>query len=291
MENLNQFEGVFTLLKRLFKYLENHLSLTVLIPASLGGVWQIIELSQISFAYIRFFSPSQVLSDGLLILILLISFSLTFYLMYIIHGKYINPDPKVDEVDNYVQKVTSPNYVKCAILFVVFIMLLVLQFYSLSEILKEPDSLWTILSIFPVCIIVSYFALGAWIFCNLSIVNTWFYRNVMRHTIGVWFIAILISFFMLVDSFRTAFALPKNLVNTDVIEYQIRKANPYSQPHIVYNNDKYIFIELNNFYYLRDTPVNGAIMIIPVEDILQLSKSQYKLPEHTEAGYHYLRKK
>ncbi|HLP56623.1 MAG TPA: hypothetical protein VK151_16420 [Fluviicola sp.] len=53
------------------QFWKNNLSLIVIIPYVLGGIWQIIELSNISLTYIRFFSVTQSVSDGLLMLIIL----------------------------------------------------------------------------------------------------------------------------------------------------------------------------------------------------------------------------
>jgi hypothetical protein len=53
------------------QFWKRNLSLIVIIPYVLGGIWQIVELSTISLAYIRFFSVTQSVSDGLLMLVVL----------------------------------------------------------------------------------------------------------------------------------------------------------------------------------------------------------------------------
>ena len=288
MEDFNQLQIIFNLVKRGVRYLSKHLSLVLLIPALLGGIWQIIELSQMSFSYLRFFSPSQVLADGLLILTLLIFFIGTFYFLYIIYSRYINSVSVDDSSNQEPLEITSKtNYIKCFSLFLLYMILLLFEIYTLSNILKKPDSFFTIIILFPVATIILYLALAAWMFANLSIVRTWFYKNILRHTIWLWFMAIVISFMLTASSFRNSFALPKNLVNTDIIVHQIAEANPETQPVIVYNNDKYLFIELNNFFYLHNKPVNGGMLIVPVEDIFHLSEVKYKLPEYTEAANHF----
>lgn len=288
MNDLEQLQIIFNIVKRGIRYLSKHLSLVLLIPALLGGVWQIIELSQMSFAYVRFFSPSQVLADGLLLLILLIFFIGTFFFLYLIYSRYINSKSVDNDSNDESLEITSKtNYIKCVSLFILYIILLLFEIYTLSNILKKPDSFFTILILFPIATIILYLALAAWMFANLSIVRTWFYKNILRHTIWLWFMAIVISFILTASSFRNSFALPKNLVNTDIIVHQIAETNPEAQPMIVYNNDKYLFIELNNFYYLNNKPVNGTMLIIPVEDIFHLSEAKYKLPQYTEAAYHF----
>ena len=55
-------------LKIFFEFIKNNISVILLLPAILGGFWQIIELSKMSISYIRFFSATQLLPDGLLVL-------------------------------------------------------------------------------------------------------------------------------------------------------------------------------------------------------------------------------
>ena len=57
-------------LKLFIEFVRNNISL-ILLPAILGGVWQILELSKMSISYIRFFSATQLLPDGLLMLFML----------------------------------------------------------------------------------------------------------------------------------------------------------------------------------------------------------------------------
>jgi len=49
-------------------WIKDNISIIILVPTFLGGMWQIIELASIGTPFIRFFSASQLVSDGLLIL-------------------------------------------------------------------------------------------------------------------------------------------------------------------------------------------------------------------------------
>lgn len=53
-------------------FFKDYLSFIILIPAFIGGIWQLIELMSISQPYISFFSISQIVPDGILILIFLL---------------------------------------------------------------------------------------------------------------------------------------------------------------------------------------------------------------------------
>ena len=54
--------------RSIITFLKDYLSLIAIIPLLLGGIWQIFLLASISSSYIRFFSVSQQLADGVLIL-------------------------------------------------------------------------------------------------------------------------------------------------------------------------------------------------------------------------------
>ena len=58
-------------MKEKFKTFRENLSLIILIPTILGGLWQFISLADISMSYIRFFSLTQLVVDGILILSIL----------------------------------------------------------------------------------------------------------------------------------------------------------------------------------------------------------------------------
>lgn len=62
-------------------WIKDNLSLIILVPAILGGLWQLLELASIGIPYIRFFSVSQIVSDGLLILFMAITIFILIRLM------------------------------------------------------------------------------------------------------------------------------------------------------------------------------------------------------------------
>lgn len=55
-----------------YRWISEHLGIIVLVPTLIGGLWQILELLRIGTAYIRFFSISQVVPDGLMILLVIL---------------------------------------------------------------------------------------------------------------------------------------------------------------------------------------------------------------------------
>lgn len=69
-------------MKKYLDLIKENFNLIVAIPPILGALWQITELSRLSLSYIRFFSISQLVADGVLILILLLVFSLGVFMLY-----------------------------------------------------------------------------------------------------------------------------------------------------------------------------------------------------------------
>ena len=59
-------------LREQVKWVLDNISLVLLLPSFLGALWQILELSSINVAYIRFFSVTQIPVDGILILFLIV---------------------------------------------------------------------------------------------------------------------------------------------------------------------------------------------------------------------------
>ncbi len=70
------FKNLFE--NRLSVLFKDNLNLLILFPTIIGGIWQVTELSLLSISFVRFFSISQLISDGILILIT----SILFYFLF-----------------------------------------------------------------------------------------------------------------------------------------------------------------------------------------------------------------
>lgn len=64
-------------------FIKEYLAIFLLIPLLIGGIIQILELSHMSISFIRFFSSTQLLPDGLLVLFIIFCCFL-FYIVYLI---------------------------------------------------------------------------------------------------------------------------------------------------------------------------------------------------------------
>ena len=68
------------LVREKLKLVKDNISLIALVPLILGGIWQVLSLATISPSYLRFFSVTQQIADGLVILFIL---SIVFSTIYI----------------------------------------------------------------------------------------------------------------------------------------------------------------------------------------------------------------
>ncbi|KAF2336880.1 hypothetical protein [Flavobacterium daemonense] len=71
--------------KENYNSIKDNLSILILIPTIIGGIWQLLELSLISTSFIRFFSITQLVADGILILFIIS----ILYIAFNISGKMI----------------------------------------------------------------------------------------------------------------------------------------------------------------------------------------------------------
>lgn len=70
-------------LKSLYLNLKENLTMFTVIPTVLGGIWQMTKLLSLSTNMMRFFSITQLISDGILVLIIIIFPILLFSIFFI----------------------------------------------------------------------------------------------------------------------------------------------------------------------------------------------------------------
>ncbi|WP_046745005.1 hypothetical protein [Kordia zhangzhouensis] len=237
---------IFNFIKKISKSLKDHLSIILFIPTFLGGTWQILELYRISPYHIRFFSFSQLASDGLLILIYLL---IGYFALYIPYSKIIvNEDLDLEDTnDNKKETISKEGKAQLNILWYFFILGI-----SFSIILKiNTYSLSSYFQLLYILLII--------VFSSILLLS---------HILFVWsknkYIAIIISSFIIFGlsfSIREAYNKLKNspdaksyYYDKDFVKfYNTKNINrivkekigdlPYT---IQYFNDKYIFIIYEN---------------------------------------------
>ncbi|WP_062062301.1 hypothetical protein [Aquimarina longa] len=75
--------------QNIFKKLKEYLSVIILIPTVIGGAIQLIQLAYISPSFIRLYSITQALTDGLFSLFFLLSILLVVWILFLFRPTYM----------------------------------------------------------------------------------------------------------------------------------------------------------------------------------------------------------
>ncbi|MBL7560412.1 hypothetical protein JAO71_11420 [Olleya sp. YSTF-M6] len=271
-------------------WLKEHLNIIVLVPTLIGGIWQIWELLIISPSYIRFFSVTQVIADGLLSLFVLtmIYFAIRLGLMRFVSGKLEKPGNL--NTKRIIGKIVYLFVISGVIWYIIYIILIPQQ-----KSIVEENSLFILL----LTIIIAIVVIGLLINLIFGIINilrfiplinklvnkleqsltnekksdsnssktTEFNESPKKIIIGtivfiLSFKFLLIPILGIIGQFRNEFILPKNFKNLEFIECRINSI--YSKNtdfKIRYLNDTYIFVSVSQ-------DENQEIVVLKFEDLL-----------------------
>lgn len=239
-------------MKKYLELLKEHFSLIVSIPPLLGAIWQLLKLSQISPSYIRFFSISQMLPDGIIILIVMFILSVFFILNYIIWKKNISFNDK-KEIIEFSRKTLSnstnairPN--KFVGAFLLFISLIIpISLYALNVYLnKNIEGIYLMLFVLPLNFIV--LILTPFIIfkgdSHLKLFDSKFSSRLALLSFGciIYSAYLIVTFYY--SEFNKKILFPNNLVNQSKIENSIKTEFPNTSIKLLYNNDKYLFYSI-----------------------------------------------
>lgn len=267
-------------LNKIYKTIQDNLAIVILLPTILGGLWQLIELSLLSFSFVRFFSVTQLLPDGLIILSMLFLLYIPYY--FGINKFKLKFDRKIlnlnvdrlKNINNFIKNslssklvyVENPIYRKENIIFELLIVILIpIFFYLFFKFTNIYDELINdfnfIIFIFNFSIIIPflYIFLSGLFILLIHFFESKFFSKIEKYSInkplvkellifpikiiGGIVIILMILFPMKIASFfHEKYLLPKNLKNLDYLDKTLNNKN-YQSNKIVYLNDKYIFIE------------------------------------------------
>lgn len=227
---------------KLLSFITDNLNLIIIVPAILGGLWQIIELSILSLSFLRFFSVTQLVADGILIM-LIFSIIIGSVLLLPIYSFWIIPQKDdLKEIINKEQKKPISYMDKSPIISIIV-------FYGLIFLIAYGIGNYVVISIKELLI---YTLVG---FFSIYIVRN-LYLNERRNSIKYKKIVYLCTLFVFYIMFlyvgifcihiHQLFLLPQNLTNIEKLKGKLRKENIEDDIEILYTNDKYIFIELKN---------------------------------------------
>lgn len=236
----NHYNALNAIILNLFKleYLRQNLSVLIIIPAFLGGVWQLFELTSISISYIRFFSITQIVPDGLLIiyllfvLVLLLLISSNQLFLKIFLRKHLN-------ISGY--KLTTFAISVINTLF--FLLLIAPLKYALNWI-STGDILW-LLSIILILTLL-YISIRninpKSRFSNYLKNKFQFDLSILKHVFTYLFIfGFTISIALSIIKIHKTFTLPKSNLNIIKLEKNLKKELNCKRLSIRYFNDQYIF--------------------------------------------------
>jgi hypothetical protein len=233
---------------------------SLLVPTVLGGIYQIMMLIRMSAPYIRFFSLSQLIADGLFILVLLLFLFvpiLGFYWL-VIHEKAPNVNkylPDEIELDN-----TEPTKETIAeiigkanggfrIFLLVCFILLVIMFSYLC--ISSVIDLYISLDIRSVVSNFFFSQLFLFISAGLFFALPPFFRfkekflKNLEYSLTTFFLLCFITFFAIgMTRMYQGNKIPKNLTNLDNLKSKILDTPDKLSYEIAYFNDAYIFAEV-----------------------------------------------
>ncbi len=261
-------KSLSTIIKKPIEDIKFYLPILVILPAILGGIWQLIELLKIDPSFIRFFSATQLLPDGILMLMVVITTVPLFLIIYILDVNIFINDDKITVIPppshkhfyilkNKQRKINYKSYCKDVLplgsLFTLTLITVMLFGYLIIKI--EETSLLTLL----IRLFFSFFFLAftiyaygeRWRCSNNRIINKiknnryFIYFFTFLHTIIVtiikFIILVLIPLFIVL-SIHNEYLFPNNLENVKNIDQNI-KGKTYKSSKLLYLNDKYIFLE------------------------------------------------
>ncbi|MFC7772554.1 hypothetical protein [Flavobacterium sp. GCM10027622] len=204
--------------------IKNNLPLLILIPTILGGLQQTIQLIIISPSLIRFFSISQLIADGLFILL--------YFTSIVILPLYIA---------KYIMKITNnlSNEIKLIISYFIIILqainILIILFYN-----KETSSDTLLDFLHQVSI---FFVFGCSIF--LKIENNDNEQSIIKINKINWIVSLVIFFTGLTLSI-IMFIKINITIPIDNFTKLEKKYGDIKNIEILYFNDKYIFLRVLN---------------------------------------------
>ncbi len=239
------------MLKELFDRIKEYISVIALVPLMLGGLWQVISLSIISPSYVRFFSVSQQIADGLLLAPVLF-FS---YIMYLVFRS----------ISNFVHKSLSNGSISPIKIQIITL----LSFLPLFGIISHDfyvhglDGQISLLHLFKWIIIAFVALLSSVVNAHLNLHVTAskdltetskklhdFSLVTTKIAVIVFLVFITIQLLEFTIRIGISYGLPENNINSEhlISKYKIdNKLTKKDSVKVLYLNDKYVFIKNKGF--------------------------------------------
>lgn len=242
--------------KSILNFTKENFNIIVVIPAILGGIWQIIELYNISPSFVRFFSISQIIPDGIILLLIILLAIVMLLIIFLVLSLIVGLFPSgiiffTKKITlNETQKHKNKEIIVDGILFIF------LYYISYMYLLK--------IVIVSISQLIVFFTLDIIIISIITRVVTSAIDNFPEKFSGfirliyVSIIYLGCMFFLTFSSnFRSQMLFPEILTNTTTFLKKYKIDERILKNEIVYMNDKYIFIK----NYLSVTDKKGKIIL------------------------------
>lgn len=224
-------------------YIQNKLSVIIIVPAFIGGLWQALELLNISTPFIRFFSISQIVPDGLLILILflipfIVPISSHYFDKLFLSEEYSKEIARKDTRE----KLYKNPHTNLIIFTIVFIMVCGSGLYFFYRVIFEEHNIENISTAVMMAYLSVYASNIFLTLCyDLATTKMRDYYKLCNMFLLTLYLLIGYSF---ANEVHNKFLLNDKLDNINNIYSALEKTHPGTKKRILYFNDKYFFVEI-----------------------------------------------
>lgn len=251
-------------------FVKDYLSIIILIPPLIGGIWQLLELMNISMQYIRFFSISQIVPDGILILMFFFMIgAATMTIWYLNslfpeknHKKNIEVNSPEPELKNNRRKDKKFSLWYFIVLYSLGILYFTCAYFDKpSEYSLYFDT------------VVAMFACALCNFCFMKYydLKSISKKDVLKHLYFFILAGYLLLGYYFCHKIHKSYFLMKNLDNIENVQSDLKVKYPNSKNEILYFNDKYIFIDVTDTLKLDTKTKNPKekIHIMEMENLFK----------------------
>lgn len=243
---------VFNFIKVNLSFVKDNLSVIAITPFIIGGLWQLISLASISPSYIRFFSVTQQIPDGILILFV----AFTLFLSYLFFGGLI-----INESFGGTKNLIQLSYKNLLIrsLLSTITGIIIIVFFLKDIVFTKEKEIKVYGDLLEYIVFMGVVAIAALLIFKIPIVILTKLLESFKSRKNADYIAIFKAFlylmiilyivrvvFDLSIGFHNLFKFPIDLKNKDyIIKSYLSKRNSTNKDSvsIIYWNDKYIFIK------------------------------------------------
>ncbi|GAA3776664.1 hypothetical protein [Flavobacterium ginsengiterrae] len=228
-------------------FIKKNLSVLIIIPAFIGGAWQAFELMNISVPYIRFFSISQIVPDGLVILMSILASVVPMIISMILGYNVGKNNRSIYNEDEHSEnkKEIFQEFIK---LNKIIFLLTILLGLSWVISLKYFDNINGDLGKFYLYIIFAVVILSS-SFSSMDLLYDSNKVETVKDLPTIKFLFASISLLITLNIFREVhnnFLITKNFVNVEKLDRRISEKFPKSKCEFLYFNDKYLFYKITS---------------------------------------------